>query len=114
MAKSDDDNLTPEDMRVWLHDEVMRLLKEADLRIKDATDFVVEYGVGNLTAAEAMHRMTQYQRRWGESNLIAVMSDEKMSNEEILRRLDSERSAILQEHWTKKEKGSESKGRSGF
>jgi len=45
MAKADT-TLTPTDLRQWLNQEVRDVMKAAELRIKDATDFVTLYATG--------------------------------------------------------------------
>jgi hypothetical protein len=88
MADPVDDNLTPKDLRVWLRDETRWVLKEAELRIRDATDFVTAYSAGELSPEEAMKRRDQYDDRWGETKLVVAMPDEHTPNEEIIRNLD--------------------------
>jgi hypothetical protein len=96
MAKQKDDtHLTREEMREWLHDEVKLVMKAADLQVRDATDFATAYIAGRINAEEASNRMFRYDCRWGESKLIAAMSDDKMSDEDILRRRDEEISTLL-------------------
>jgi hypothetical protein len=91
MAKSKDDtNLSKEEMRWWLGEEVRRVMKAADLQVRDATDFVTAYIAGRLSADEASARMYRYGSRWGESNLMTAMSKPNMSDDEILNRLDEE------------------------
>jgi len=109
---SDNEKLTSEDMRLWLRDEVRRVMKNAELQIKDATDFVTAYAAGTMSPAEADARMALYDSRWGESRLIAAMPREGMTDEEILRNLDSDVSEsrkdwakILREKRTHAKKG---------
>src|ERR1035438_3550884 len=88
MTKSNDD-LTPQDMRAWLQQEVRDLTKAFELRLKDATDFVTAYAVGELTPREAKERLGRYQYRWGDSPIPGVSTEESMTTREILRRLDA-------------------------
>jgi len=97
MASSDDDKpLTPEDMRLWLRDEVRHVMKAADLQINDATDFVTAYLAGKLSPEQAAARMSRYDERWGERALEVVMNGETtnrqdIADKEILTKLDAQR-----------------------
>ena len=90
MAKPDDDILTPQDMRDWLQQELRDLTKALELRVKDATDFVTAYAVGEITAEAAMSRLDEYQSRWFEP-IPGVKSDNGMPDTEILRKNATER-----------------------
>jgi len=96
-----DETITPADLRQWLGREIAQVMKEAELRVKDATDFVTGYATGKISEKEASERMAQYDRRWGESALIAAMTHEGMTDEEILRGLDAER-AMTEAGWSKR------------
>src|ERR1017187_2242772 len=109
MAKTDDDLYTPKEMRQWLEREVRDVMKAAELRIKDATDFVTAYAVGEISAKEAAERMARYDDRWRES-ILGVTIEEGMSNQEILRRRDCSGSAPPKE-WAKLSGEKERKGR---
>jgi hypothetical protein len=89
MAEPDDNTLTPQQMRVWLQQEIRDLTKAFELRVKDATDFATAYAVGRLTPGEAMARLERYEYRWGDSPVPGVVVQEGMSNEQIVRRLDT-------------------------
>jgi hypothetical protein len=97
MASSDDDKpLTPEDMRLWLRDEVRHVMKAADLQINDATDFVTAYLAGKLSPEQAEERKSRYDERWGERTLEVVMNREAtnrqdIADKEILAKLDAQR-----------------------
>lgn len=88
MASSDENNLTPKDLRQWLQQEVRDVMKASELRIKDATDLVTAYAVGEISQAEAMRRFGHYNRRWREP-ILGVMTDEGMTNSEILEKRDA-------------------------
>ena len=109
MAKTDDDLYTPKEMRQWLEREVRDVMKAAELRIKDATDFVTAYAVGEISAKEAAERMARYDDRWRES-ILGVTIEEGMSNQEILRRRD-EAAAAPPKEWAKLSREKERKGR---
>jgi len=79
------DTISAKDMRQWLQEEVRRVMKVAELQVRDATDFVTAYSSGELSAEQAMGRMMQYDTRWGEGVLLAAMPDENTPNEQISR-----------------------------
>src|ERR1700744_216037 len=68
MSKKKDEQYTgvtsPDAMCGWLQEEVRDVMKEWELRIKDATEFVTEYATGRLPPKEAEERLNQYDRRW--------------------------------------------------
>jgi hypothetical protein len=111
MAESNDIVFTREELRQWLQREVGHVMKVAELRVIDATDFVTAYATGKMSAKEASERMSRYDRRWGEANLLGVMPEEGMTNEELLRRLNLDRSTPATD-WAKhfREQGSDGKG----
>jgi hypothetical protein len=88
---ANDEPLSSDDARQWLGREIAHVMKEAELRVKDATDFVTAYATGKISEREVSERMDQYDRRWGEATLLAAMANEGMADNEILRRLDAER-----------------------
>jgi hypothetical protein len=77
-------------MRQWLQQEVRDVMKGAELRIKDATDFVTAYGVGAMSAEEASERLSRYTARWGDAIPGGITTDEGQSNADILHRIDLE------------------------
>jgi hypothetical protein len=87
MADSED-TITPPQMREWLTDELRGLNKAVELRTKDATDFVTAYERGELTEEQMTARLDRYQSRWGDSPIRGVMVTDKMTDEEVLARLD--------------------------
>jgi len=87
MAKADT-TLTPTDLRQWLNQEVRDVMKAAELRIKDATDFVTLYATGEISPSEAMRRVEQYDNRWREP-ILGVTTEENMTNAEILKLRDN-------------------------
>jgi hypothetical protein len=88
MSGQEQDTLTPDDMRNWLRQEVSELSKAMELRVQDATDFVTAYALGKLTPAQAQARLNRYQDRWGDEVIPGVSTDERMTNAEIIERLD--------------------------
>jgi len=65
MVELDDNILTPDEMREWLDQEVRDLTKSVQLRMQEATEFVISYAVGKITPKEAMDRLARYDARWG-------------------------------------------------
>jgi len=90
-------SLTPQDMVHWLEGEIRDISKEAELRIQEATDFVTAYAMGKLSEKQMNLRRSIYLSRWGETNLGGLFTTNKMSNEEILRRLDKSLPKAIQE-----------------
>lgn len=84
-----EDILSPAEMRDWLRQEVRDLTKALELRVQDATEFVTSYGLGELTPTEAMDRLMKYTQRWGDSPIPDVQTTERMTNDEILHRIDA-------------------------
>lgn len=97
MTGAEDAVLTPTEMRQWLQREVREVLKAAELRVKDATEIVTGYAVGDLTPQAAMDRFDLYNKRWSEP-IPGVVTAEGMTDEEILHRRDV---AALGAKWSK-------------
>ncbi|WP_263377232.1 hypothetical protein [Granulicella aggregans] len=57
----------PEDLRQWLNEESRRVMKEAELRIIDATELVTGFLTGHISREEAQERSAEYHRRWGDA-----------------------------------------------
>jgi hypothetical protein len=98
---NDDKTITPADMRQWLGREIAHVMKEAELRVRDATEFVTAYASGEIAEKELSERMNRYDARWGETTLQAAMAGEQMGDEEILRRLDAERT-VTNSDWSER------------
>jgi hypothetical protein len=92
MAESGNDDLTPQEMRNWLRQELRDVTKAAELRTNDAVDFVAAYSDGQLTQQQAMERFHTYTTRWGDA-IRGVVTDPEMKDGEILARLDKARSS---------------------
>lgn len=70
MQENDDaatDMLTPSEMRGWLKSEIADAAKAFDLRLREASDLVVSYALGELTPTQARQRLAAYDERWGEA-----------------------------------------------
>ena len=87
MVDSKEEPLTPQDMRLWLKQETLQVMRAAELRLLDATDFVTKYVAGEITREEANKRFSQYHGRWDDALNASV--DESMTNAEILRAHDA-------------------------
>jgi hypothetical protein len=81
----------------WLEGEIRDISREAELRIQDATDFVTAYAMGKLSEEQMNRRRSIYLSRWGEPAPAGLFTTDKMSNEEILRRLDKSLPKAVQE-----------------
>jgi len=79
--------LTPEEMRVWYAEEIRDVLKECELRIRDATEFTTGYLAGELTSGEANSRLRRYDARWGEP-LGGVFASSYQNDEDIVKAID--------------------------
>jgi hypothetical protein len=98
MAEIDDgETYSPQDLRDWLRQEIRDLTKATELRLKDATDFVTAYAVGEIDAEEAARRLNRYQSRWGDSPIRGQATTEEMSNDEILKQIDASQPPIVRE-----------------
>ena len=85
-----EDHLSPQEMRDWLAQEIKDSAKAHELRVKEARAFVTAYASGEITGEEAMRRMHQYDRRWGEA-LYGAMSRDDATDKSILEQIDRAR-----------------------
>jgi len=76
-----------DEMRSWLAEEVGNVLKECDLRVRDATDFATAYIAGKMTAEQAEKRLTRYEERWGGA-LSGVFASSYRNDEPIIKAID--------------------------
>ena len=95
MAESDENTLTPSDLRNWLQGEVGDVMKAAELRIQDATQLVTAYVAGELTATQASDRLVAYQTKWDEAPLLGSGSREPLTDDEIRQRRHEELPPIV-------------------
>jgi hypothetical protein len=77
-------------MQEWLAREIADIQKAAELRIKDATQFVNAYARAEITASEAESRGFRYAERWGDA-LPGVLRSQGLSDIEIIARIDEAR-----------------------
>src|ERR1700683_4740522 len=61
------DYATPQELRSWLSQEIKDMTRAFDLRLREATDLVTAYSLGDLTPEQADERSWRYQHRWGEA-----------------------------------------------
>jgi hypothetical protein len=66
------------------------MAKAFELRLKEATDLVTAYSLGDLTPEQADERSWRYQHRWGEALSGASVSD-GVTDEQILSKIDQTR-----------------------
>ena len=79
--------LTPEEMRAWHAEEIRDVLKECDLRVRDATQFTIAFLAGELTPEQANARLSRYEARWGDP-LRGVLTSNHRSDEAIVEAID--------------------------
>lgn len=58
---------SPDDMAAWMAQEVRDSAKAFELRVREATQLAAEYSAGRLSEAEAIERLSKYDKRWGEA-----------------------------------------------
>lgn len=92
MAKSprDDDLLSPTDMLVWLRDEAANVAKAAEMRVREATELVTAYAVGEISPKEANKRFHAYDHRWRDA-ISGVSSTQGKTDKEIRKEMDEAR-----------------------
>jgi len=91
-VKSDEDEfgpITPGNMVEWLRQEIRDISKATELRLQDATDFVTAFATGKISEEQLSNRLSIYHDRWGEEPIPGVRTDDKMTNEDIIQRLDN-------------------------
>jgi hypothetical protein len=113
MAKPEADEfgpLTPADMVQWLQQEVRDVTKASELRIQEATKFVTDFALGKISEEELLNRKSIYAARWGDETIPGVLSEEGMTNGEIMRRVDATLPRSVQESIRRLE-NSKSQGR---
>jgi len=81
---------TPQDMRDWLHQEILDSAKAFELRVREATEFVDDYSRGRISPEQALDRHVQYGERWGEA-LYGATAGKTTTNEEIVAAIDRAR-----------------------
>ena len=82
--------LSPQDMRLWMRQELRDAAKAYALRVKDLTEFVTAYALGEITPQQADERNWQYHVRWGES-LPGINATDLVTDEQILAAIDETR-----------------------
>ena len=61
------DFLSVKDMRETLEDEIHDVMKSAELRIREFSDFTAAYAAGELTPEQATDKYHRYMDKWGEA-----------------------------------------------
>jgi hypothetical protein len=87
-------DFTPDEMLLWLRDETNLVTKGAELRLRDATDFVTQYATGRMTAEEAHRRFGSYTTRWGDA-IPGVADSRGKTDNEILKEVDERHQRLL-------------------
>jgi hypothetical protein len=82
--------LSPQDMRSWMRQEIRDAAKAYELRVRDLTEFVTAYALGEITAQQADERNWQYHVRWGEA-LPGICATDSVTDEQILAAVDETR-----------------------
>ncbi len=80
-----------EGMSVWLKDEISDIRRAAELRIKDATEFVTAYVRGATSRRQAEDHCFHYSQRWGDVIRGVGNPPADMSDEQILKTLEAKR-----------------------
>ncbi len=96
----------PKGLQRWLEREITDIQKAAELRIRDAANFVNEYARGEISKDDAERRSFEYAQRWGDA-IPGVMSTTGLSDGEILARLNETRvkEGLLDKHVLSRRKG---------
>jgi hypothetical protein len=79
---------SPQDLRRWLRQEMRDIAKASELRLREATEFVMAYAAGEITPEEADERSSRYHHRWDEA-LPGVSATDSMTDEQILTAIDA-------------------------
>lgn len=89
----------PPGMQRWLEREISDIRKAAELRIKEATEFVDAYARGELSVNDAAHCSYEYENRWGEV-LPGGFHCQGLSDQQILATIDETRvkQGLLDKH----------------
>jgi hypothetical protein len=74
----------------WLRLEVAKIVKEADMRTREATEFVTAYAIGEINAREANSRLDAYNMQWGDA-LKGISLQPNMTDEEVKKAIQKEK-----------------------
>lgn len=91
------ETLSPEELTVWLKQEIRDSDKAHELRVKEATGFVTAYASGKLSPEEAADCLYRYDKRWGEA-LFGASASPGLSDEAILSTIDKARDEMSGDH----------------
>jgi len=89
-SSDENENLSTDDVRKWLKQELADLAKAVELRTKEATDLANAYAAGKISPQEAEERLWKYDQRWGEA-LPGTHVFKGAKDEQILAAIDEAR-----------------------
>ena len=92
------------ELLAWQNDKVLAASKEAELRIKHATQIVADCADGKTTLQEAGERASKYDRTWGES-LRGIVDAHLKTDEQILEEMNAHRSGKWLDYVKEKQTG---------
>jgi hypothetical protein len=92
LRPDDRETLSPQDVHEWAAQEVLDSGKAHELRVREATTLASDYSQGKISGEEAMERLRQFDRRWGEA-LFGASANTGMSDDEILAKIDETRAS---------------------
>jgi hypothetical protein len=90
VKRPDDDLLTQHDMLDWLRLEVAKIMKEADMRTREATEIVTAYAIGEINAREANSRLDAYNTQWGDA-LKGISLQPNMTDADVHKAMNKEK-----------------------
>jgi hypothetical protein len=98
-------HLSVSQMRNWLSEELRNVLKECELRVREATALTAAYAAGELTPAEAHKRFREYDNRWSEA-LGGVLASSYRTDEELIGAIDRNNAAQFKgTGWSERQHG---------
>lgn len=87
MPRHESNHLSVEEMRGWLLEETRNVLKESELRVREAAEFVTAYATNKLTPEEANRRLNEYDTRWSAA-LEGVYASSFKTDADIIAAID--------------------------
>ena len=85
---SEQDVISPADMRTTLDKEIHDVMRAANLRIREFSKLTQAYTAGELSPAEATAAYITHMDKWGDVFPTISRATSKMSDEEIMAELD--------------------------
>jgi len=80
---SADDVISAKDMRAALDKEVRTVMKAAELRIREFTQFTQAYTAGEITPADATEKYMHHMDKWGDALPGVARAAQNLTDEEI-------------------------------